>query len=118
MQRDCHDFGGEAEGIFHTWGSWEHIINQYRRSQISFVSYLRTVSVMQVHVHVKDSLVLLPQFENSQHGVVHVTEARRFVPGGEEGNRNGFIHRLSTATAPPSGDWEEVTGTNDEGRAK
>lgn len=40
----------------------------------SVVVCLCTVSVMQVYVHIEDSLVLLPQFEDSQHGIVHITE--------------------------------------------
>lgn len=44
-----------------------------------------TVSVMQVNVHVKDSLIPLSQSEDSQHGVVDVTEPRRFVPADRRG---------------------------------
>lgn len=84
VQGDGHDFGREAEGVFDTCGetrtnhaSWAKLVPFYLLLALVFGV---TISVMQVDVHVQDPLVLLPQSENPQHGVVHVTEARRLVP--------------------------------------
>lgn len=41
---------------------------------------LRTISVMQVYIHIKDSFIFLPQPEDPQHGVIHITETRSFIP--------------------------------------
>lgn len=54
----------------------------------------RTIAVVQVNIHVEDSLVLLPQSEDSQHCVVHVTETRRLVPADRRGHGISFVHLL------------------------
>lgn len=42
---------------------------------LSSVCVCVTIAMMQVNVHIEDSVVFLPQPENSQHGIVHVAEA-------------------------------------------
>lgn len=61
--------------------------------------------MMQVNVHIEDSLIFLSQFEDSQHGIVHVTEARGLVPGRQERDGEEGAHWKVTAlpTAPSSG---------------
>lgn len=83
MQRDGHDLGGEAEGVLHTC---ERRHGSAPKRQQPRGTRAPTVAMMQVNVHVKDSLVLLPQSENSQHGIVHIAEPRRFVPADRRGH--------------------------------
>ena len=40
---------------------------------------LFTVSVVQVNVYIKDSVVLFPQFEDPQYSIIHITEPRCLI---------------------------------------
>lgn len=80
MQGNRHDFGREAEGILYTCGGKLTVwTNTVFKCVFNFVRVC-TVSMMKVNVDVKDSLLFLSQFEDSQNSVVHVTEPWRLVP--------------------------------------
>lgn len=56
VQRASEDSVGSEEGFFHA------------------------VAVVHIYVDVEDALVLLEQLEDREHAIVHVAEARRFLP--------------------------------------
>lgn len=134
VQGHGHDFGCEAEGIFHTcsdsrrtkknhhWSVKQNVLNldwisswseqtkkkkviylkrciKYKSCSASSLSlvWACTISVMQVNVHIKDSLVFLPQPEDSQHSIVHITETRRLIPAKQRGG-GGKTARLKSLT--------------------